>query len=77
MLADTLSAAGSGSGQASHVHVDDEVDEGDEARIAVGKAPVGGIAQLLVGRTVVVGGPGGAHDVHASWNRSPQRRLAS
>ena len=32
--------------------------------VAVGEAPVGGVAQLLVGRTVVVGGPGGAHDVH-------------
>ena len=60
----TLSAAGCGGRQASHVHVDDEIDEGDEARIAVGEAPVGGVAQLLVGRTVVVGGPGGAHDVH-------------
>ena len=63
-MKDTLSAAGSGGGQASHVHVRDEVDERDEARIAVGEAPVGGVAQLLVGRTVVVGGPGGAHNVH-------------
>ena len=60
----SLSAASSSSRQASHIHVDDKVDERDEARIAVGEAPVRRIAQLLVGRTVIVGGPGGAHDVH-------------
>ena len=58
-MEDTLSAAGSGSGQASHVHVDDEVDEGDEASDrSMARLQLPGIAQLLVGRTVVhVGGP--------------------